>query len=102
MRFRRKAAGTIWALCFIVCSPALAATGNEQFKSDIEGFLNKLNVTTQGVLSWEGADSFDMRHDGEAAIAVISNARLSIHEAQTSQLVFDHVEIRRTPLAGSP
>lgn len=101
MRFR-KAAGAIWALCFIVCSPALAATGDEQFKSDIEGFLNKLNVTTQGVLSWEGADSFDMRHDGEAAIAIISNARLSIHEAQTSQLVFDHVEIRRTPLAGSP
>ena len=102
MRSPRKAIGAIWALCLIVCSPVLAATGDEQFKADIEAFLNRLSVTTRGVLSWEGADSFDVRREGDAAVATISNARLTIHEAKDSQLVFDHVEIRRTPTAGNP
>lgn len=102
MRSRMKVVGAFWALCLIVCSPVLAATGDDQFKSDIEAFLNKLSVTTRGVLSWEGADTFEMRREGDAAIATISNARLTIHEAKESQLVFDHVEIRRTPVGGNP
>ena len=102
MRSRKTVLGAVWALCLVVCSPALAATGDEQFKSDIEEFLNKLSVTTHGVLSWEGADSFDVRREGDAAVATISSARLTIHEAKESHLVFDHVEIRRTPTPGDP
>lgn len=102
MRSRSTVLGAVWALCIIVCSPVLAATGDDRFKSDIEAFLNKLSVTTRGVLSWEGADSFDARREGDAAVATIGNARLTIHEAKDSQLVFDHVEIRRTPTADQP
>jgi hypothetical protein len=102
MRSRIAAIGASFVLCLLVASPASAATSDEQFKSEIEAFLNKLTLTTQGLVSWEGSDALDFRHEGDAAVAVVSNARLAIHEAQTSQIVFDHVEIRRAPVAGSP
>jgi hypothetical protein len=103
MRSRIATIGASFVLCLVVASPASAATAaDEPFKSEIEEFLNKLTLTTQGLVSWEGSDALDFRQDGDAAVAVVSNARLAIHEAQTSQIVFDHVEIRRAPVAGSP
>jgi hypothetical protein len=102
MRARLKMAATGLALCLVVSLPGFAASGDDQFKSDIEGFLNKLGTTTQGIVSWEGADQFDLRREGDAAIAVISNARLAIHAAKTAELVFDRVEIRRSPAADKP
>jgi len=101
MRFRIKAALASVALSVAVLWPALAATSDDQFKSDIEAFLNKLGTTTHGVLSWEGADSFEMQRDGSAAVATITNARLTLHEARPAELVFDRVEIRRTAVAGT-
>ena len=91
MRFRLRAAVTGLALCLAVLSPGFAAATDDQFKSDIEGFLKKLSTTTHGVLSWEGSDSFEMRRDGDAAVATITNARLTVHEAKSAALVFDHI-----------
>jgi hypothetical protein len=102
MRFRLRAAAAGLALCLAVLSPAFAASTDDQFKSDIEGFLNTLSTTTHGVVSWEGSDSFEMRREGDAAVATITNARLTVHEAKPAELVFDHVDIRRTPVAGTP
>src|SRR5262249_19522291 len=90
------------AVSLAILWPAFAATSDDQFKSDIETFLSKLGTTTHGVLSWEGADSFEMRRDGDAAVATITNARLTLHEAKPAELFFDHVEIRRTAVAGAP
>jgi Putative peptidoglycan binding domain len=87
MRSRITAIGASLVLCLLVASPASAAAFDEQFKSEIEEFLNKLTLTTQGLVSWEGSDALDFRHEGEAAVAIIGNARL---------------EIRRAPVAGSP
>jgi hypothetical protein len=101
MRSRITALGASFLVCLVVASPASAATADEQFKSEIEGFLNKLTLTTQGLVSWEGSDTLDFRQEGDTAVAIIGNARLAIHEAQTSQIVFDHIEIRRAPVAGS-
>src|SRR5881398_4052885 len=100
MRFRLRAAAAGLALCLSVLWPGFAATTDDQFKSDIEGFLNKLSKTTHGVLSWEGSDSFEMRREGGAAVATITNARLTLHEAKPAELVFDRIEIRRIPGAG--
>jgi hypothetical protein len=100
MRFRLRAAAAGLALCLAVLSPGFAAVTDDQFKSDIEGFLKKLSTTTHGVVSWEGSDSFEMRREGDAAVATITNARLTVHEAKPAELVFDHIEIRRTPVAG--
>jgi putative peptidoglycan binding protein len=102
MRFRAKAVTAGVALCLMVQWPAFAASTDDQFKADIETFLNKLSTTTHGVLSWEGSDSFEMRRDGEAAVATITNARLTLHEAKPAELVFDRIEVRRTPVAGTP
>src|SRR5437764_2853542 len=84
-RIRRAAAGVVLSLAIVW--PAFAATSDDQFKSDIETFLNKLGTTTHGVLSWEGADSFEVRRDGDAAVATITNARLTLHEAKSAELV---------------
>ena len=100
MRFRLRAAAAGLALCLAVLWPGFAATTDDQFKSDIEGFLNKLSTTTHGVLSWEGSDSFEMRREGDAAVATITNARLTLHEAKPAELVFDRIEIRRMPALG--
>lgn len=102
MRLRIRAAVVGMALSLVVLWPAFAAPGDDQFKSDIETFLNKLKTTTHGVLSWEGADSFDMRRDGDAAVATITNARLTLHEAKPAELVFDRIEIRRTAVVDTP
>jgi len=102
MRFRLRAAAAGLALCLAVLWPGFAATTDDQFKSDIEGFLNKLSTTTHGVLSWEGSDSFEMRREGDAAVATITNARLTLHEAKPAELVFDRIEIRRMPAPGMP
>ncbi|HEY4471084.1 MAG TPA: peptidoglycan-binding domain-containing protein [Stellaceae bacterium] len=102
MRFGLSAAAAGLALCLAVLSPAFAAATDDQFKSDIEGFLNKLSTTTHGIVSWEGSDSFEMRREGDAAVATITNARLTLHEAKPAELVFDHIEIRRIPVAGTP
>src|SRR5262249_16246539 len=101
MRFRVKAAAVGVALFLATLSSSFAATGDDQFKSDIEIFLNKLSTTTHGVLSWEGADSFEMRRDGDTTVATITNAHLTLHGAKPAELVFDRVEIRRTAVAGT-
>src|SRR5436305_10302661 len=102
MRFRLSVAAAGLALCLAVLWPAFAASTDDQFKSDIEGFLNTLSTTTHGIVSWEGSDSFEMRREGDAAVATITNARAKGHEAKPAELVFDHVDIRRMPVAGTP
>src|SRR3954451_19432345 len=102
MRFRLKAAAAGLALCLAVLWPGFAATTDDQFKSDIEGFLKKLSTTTHGVLSWEGSDIFEMRREGDAAVATSTNPPLPVHEPTPADLVFDHIEIRRMPVAGTP
>ena len=67
-------------------------------KAEIQGFLEKLSSTTNGIVQWDGSDSFDFRQDGAAVVGVVTNARFSIHEPQVSRIVFDRVEIRRDPV----
>jgi hypothetical protein len=77
-----------------------ANLGTGDLKVEIQGFLEKLSATTNGILQWDGSDSFDFRQDGAAVIGVVTNARFSIHEPQVSRVVFDRIEIRRDPVAG--
>ena len=64
-----------------------------------------------GFIKWDGADRMNVRQDGDAAVADIDNARISIGSAGKSpggsaggkpaakraQVSFDHIEIRRAP-----
>ena len=98
MRLRLRARSFGLALSLIALTPALAAEpGPDQLKTEIEGFLDKLAATTNGLLTWDGADSFNFRREGDASVAVMTNAKLAIHGPDTARVVFDRIEIRRAP-----
>jgi hypothetical protein len=96
LRLRAKFFGP--ALCLIAVTPALGAEpAPDQFKTEIEGVLDKLAATTNGLLTWDGSDSFDFRREGDTIVAVMTNARLAIHSPDTARIVFDRIEMRRAP-----
>jgi hypothetical protein len=100
MRWRLGAKSAALALGVAAAMPAAAADPTaDQFNAKVQGFLEKLSATTNGIVQWDGSDSFDFRQDGAAVVGVITNARFSIHEPQVSRVVFDRVEIRRDPVA---
>ncbi len=100
MRVKPGPATAALALCLLFASPAGAAeSAGPQFKAEIDGFLQKLGATTNGLVKWEGADRTDIREEGGAAIADLTNARISIGSeenkptAKRAQITFDHVEV---------
>ncbi len=94
-QFNAKVQGLAGKLAASGAAPDL---GTGDLKAEIQGFLEKLSATTNGIVQWDGSDSFDFRQDGAAVLGVITNARFSIHEPQVSRVVFDRVEIRRDPV----
>jgi len=98
MRLGLRATSFELALGLIAAVPALAAEpAPDQFKTEIEGVLDKLAATTNGLLTWDGSDSFDFRREGDTIVAVMTNARLAIHGPDTARVVFDRIEMRRAP-----
>src|ERR1700675_2279601 len=102
------------ALCLFLASPVLvlpawaAGPAGAEFKTEIEGLLDGLEASTHGLVKWDGADRIDIRQDGGAAVAEITNARISIHSpavkpgeakpaASLASVSLDHIEIRRAP-----
>jgi len=76
---------------------ANAGNSGDSLKPEIDGFLGRLVTSTDGLVSWDGSDPYEVRQEGEDAVVVITNARLSIHADQVAQLAFDRIEIRRGP-----
>ena len=107
MRLRLGVRSFGLVLGLIAAAPAWAADPApdqfkpDQFKTEIESFLGKLDGITSGLVTWEGSDSFDSRQEGDTAIAVMTNARLAIHGHDqghdTARVVFDRIEMRRAP-----
>lgn len=93
-------------LCLACLSPAGAAqTPGPQLKSDITHLLDELPGYTNGLVKWQGADRFDVREDGDAAVADFTNARLSLGDeskpaAQRAVVTLDHLTVRRAPASG--
>jgi putative peptidoglycan binding protein len=76
--------------------------GQGGLQAEIQEFLDQLDATTHGAVKWEGADTFDARQDGDAAVVTASNARIAIKlgddaAAKPARIVFDHIEVRRAP-----
>jgi hypothetical protein len=66
----------------------------DRFKTEIDAFLGRLGPSSNGAVKWVGSDPYEVRHDGEALLATIENARLSLNAPQPGQLLLDHIEIR--------
>jgi len=79
-----------------------AQGGQGGLQAQIQEFLDQLEAMTHGAVKWEGADTFDARQDGDAAVVTATNARIAIRlgndaAAQPARLVFDRLEVRRAP-----
>ena len=104
LRLRSIIAGGVF--CLAAAVPACAATPAEELESQIAEMLGKLEVFSNGVVKWEGADRLDARQDGEATIAEAVNARISIGLPDAkpggarARLDFDRVALRSAPATG--
>jgi hypothetical protein len=106
MRITLRLSDAAMALFLAFAVPAAAAdSAGPQLKAQIDGFFDKLDASTHGFLKWEGADQVQIREEGNAAIADMTNARLSIGAkdikpgAARARVTFDHLEVRSTPSA---
>jgi len=78
-------------------SPVGAAEGDlAGFKSEIDRFVARLGPSTNGIVKWAGSDPYEIRVEGDALVATITNVRLSLLNEWVDRLTFDRVEIRQT------
>jgi hypothetical protein len=79
---------------FLSASTRAAEPDVDRFKTEIAAFLGRLGPSSNGAVEWVGSDPYEVRRDGEALLAIIENARLSLDTPQPGQLILDRVEIR--------
>src|SRR5204863_7750724 len=92
---RRRLAVAAMMVAFFASASARAAEPDvDRFKAEIDAFLGRLGPSSNGAVEWVGSDPYEIRRDGEALLATIENARLSLNTPQPGQLVLDRVEIR--------
>jgi peptidoglycan hydrolase-like protein with peptidoglycan-binding domain len=79
-----------------------AAAGSAELKTEIDDFFHYLELSSNGVLHWEDADSFDVRDDGDGAVAVIVNGHFSLRDRNggpkpLASITLDRIEVHRRP-----
>jgi hypothetical protein len=92
-RRRLAVAATIVAFFLSACARA-AEPDVDHFKTEIDAFIGRLGPSSNGAVKWVGSDPYEVRRDGEALLAIIENARLSLDTPQPGELILDRVEIR--------
>jgi Putative peptidoglycan binding domain len=86
------------ALCLAIAVPARAANQAAQdLKSRTDDLIGQIESASGGLVTWQGADRLDIRDDGDAAIADIANARISIGSEKIGMdrvpVSFDHIVV---------
>jgi len=92
---RRRLAVAAAIVTFFLSAFARSAEPDvDRFRTEIDAFIGRLGPSSNGAVKWLGSDPFEVRRDGEALLAIIENARLSLDTPEPAQLVLDRVEIR--------
>ncbi len=91
---RRLAVAATMVAFFLSASARAAEPDVDRFKTEIDAFLGRLGPSSNGAVKWVGSDPYEVRRDGEALLATIENARLSLNTPQPGQLILDRIEIR--------
>jgi hypothetical protein len=92
---RRRLAVVAAVVAFFLSASARAAEPDlDRFRTEIDAFIGRLGPSSNGAVKWVGSDPFEVRRDGEASLAIIENARLSLDTPQPGQLILDRIEIR--------
>src|ERR1700757_3104068 len=102
MRHRRvgsiaqlRAAVTI-TMALALCSPAHGGEADlDRFSANIDALVGQLGASSNGVIRWAGSDPYEIRREGNALVAVITNSRLLFHDKQLGHLTVDRIEIRQ-------
>jgi len=105
-------------LCLNASHPARAADpAAPDLKAEIDATIHRFEGAFQGMVKWNGAEKIDVRQDGNASVAEIRNAKISVqpppekaagpNKAQPAtppqpvQIVLDKIELRRVPAPSS-
>src|ERR1700722_3393174 len=101
--FRPLIVGFIAMFYAAAVHPAAAARG-DALKAAIDAFLHRIELSSGGWLHWDGADTFDVQANGDAATATLVNAHFSFRKEPTDpkpavSLTLDRIEISRKPAA---
>jgi hypothetical protein len=92
---RRRLAVAAAIVTFLLSAFARSAEPDvDRFRTEIDAFIGRLGPSSNGAVKWLGSDPFEVRRDGEALLAIIENARLSLDTPEPGQLILDRVEIR--------
>lgn len=103
-RALRPVLAGLLALCWLAPPQLAVAADPDAFKTAIEIFLHRAEASAEGYLRWDGADSFTVKTDGDAAVATLVNAHFSLRKDPNdakplASLTLDRVEIIRKPAA---
>ena len=91
---RRLAVAATMVAFFLSASARAAEPDVDRFRTEIDAFIGRLGPSSNGAVEWAGSDPYEVRRDGEALLATIENARLSLNTPQPGQLILDRIEIR--------
>ena len=91
---RRLVVAATMVAFFLSASVRAAEPDVDHFKTEIDAFLGQLGPSSNGAVEWVGSDPYEVQRDGEALVAIIENARLSLNTSQSGQLILDRVVIR--------
>ncbi len=91
---RRLVVAATMVAFFLSASVRAAEPDVDRFKTEIDAFLGRLGPSSNGAVEWVGSDTYEVQRDGEALVATIENARLSLNTSQSGQLILDRVVIR--------
>ena len=92
---RRGPAVVATMVALLIAASARAAEPDvDRFKAEIDAFIGRLGPSSNGVVKWIGSDPYQVRRDGDALLAIVENARLSLATQQPGQLILDRFEIR--------
>jgi hypothetical protein len=90
--------GPAVAATTLVLLLAISAQASEpdidRFKAEIDAFIGRFSPSSNGVVKWAGSNPYDIQRDGDALLAIIENAHLSLETQQPGELILDRLEIR--------
>jgi hypothetical protein len=92
---RRLAVAATIVACFLSATAPAAEPDVDRFKTEIDAFVGRLGPSSNGALKWVGSDPYEVRRDGDALLAIIENARLSLDTPQPGELILDRLEIKQ-------
>jgi hypothetical protein len=97
-----RVAAVALLLCGPVASNIAAAADADALKGEVDAFIKRIDDASDGIVRWNGADSIDVKQNGDEAVVVIVNARLSLRDKRPdagppASMVLDRIELRRHP-----